>query len=240
MKFATLAARVRPSALVLMTALSAPLVAQEIDLESSEARAGYSIGVNIGMNLDSQGIASNVDVQALLAGIRDGLSGDLKLTQEEVVMAIQELSSRLESQAQEAIAQQAEEGRRFLSENATREGVNTTESGLQYLVLEEGDDESAPSPEAEDTVNVHYHGTLVDGTVFDSSVERGQPISFPLGGVIPGWTEGLQLMQVGDKFRFFVPAELAYGEGGAGAMIPPNATLIFDVELLGIEGEGDE
>src|SRR5690606_9448255 len=188
------------------------------------------------MNLESQGIASNVDVEALLAGVRDGLSGDLKLTQEEVVTAIQELSARLEDQAREAIAQQAEEGRRFLSENATREGVNTTPSGLQYLVLEEASDNGAPSPDADDTVNVHYHGTLVDGTVFDSSVERGQPISFPLGGVIPGWTEGLQLMQVGDKFRFFIPAELAYGESGAGP-IPPNATLIFDVELLGIEGE---
>src|SRR5690554_5069538 len=133
MKFATLAARIRPSALLLMTAVSAPLMAQDVALESGEARAGYSIGVNIGMNLESQGIASNVDVEALLAGVRDGLSGDLKLTQEEVVTAIQELSARLEDQAREAIAQQAEEGRRFLSENATREGVNTTPSGLQYL-----------------------------------------------------------------------------------------------------------
>lgn len=216
--------------------LGTQLNAQEVNLESSEAKAGYSIGVNIGMNLNSQGIAENVDVQALLAGIADGLSGELQMSEEEVVAAIQEFSGRLEQQAQEAIAQQAEEGRTFLAENAAREGVNTTPSGLQYMVLEEGDDEDAPSPEASDTVNVHYHGTLVDGTVFDSSVERGEPISLELANVIPGWTEGLQLMQVGDKYRFFIPPDLGYGASGAGP-IPPNSTLIFDVELLGIEGE---
>src|SRR5690606_12144170 len=129
--------------------------------------------------------------------------------------AIQEFSAVLESQAQQAIEQQAAEGREFLTENAAREGVNTTESGLQYMVLEESEDEDAPSPSADDTVTVHYHGTLIDGTVFDSSVERGQPVPLPLNGVIPGWTEGVQLMNVGDKYRFYVPSELAYGETGA-------------------------
>src|SRR5699024_2934151 len=107
-------------------------------------------------------------------------------------------------------------------------------SGLQYLPITEASDKDAAKPTAEDEVSVHYHGTLIDGTVFDSSVDRGEPISFPLNGVITGWTEGLQLMNVGDKYRFFIPSDLAYGEAGAGP-IPPNSTLIFDVELLGIE-----
>lgn len=121
----------------------------------------------------------------------------------------------------------------FMADNQNAEGVVTTASGLQYQVLQEG---TGPHPTASDTVTVHYTGTLLDGTVFDSSVERGQPISFPLQGVIPGWTEGVQLMSVGSKFRFWIPPELAYGTRGSGNVIPPNATLIFDVELLGIGG----
>jgi len=129
----------------------------------------------------------------------------------------------------------ATEGAQFMASNANTEGVVTTASGLQYQVLQEG---TGPHPTASDTVTVHYTGTLLDGTVFDSSVERGQPISFPLQGVIAGWTEGVQLMPVGSKFRFWIPPELAYGTRGAGnGVIPPNATLIFDVELLGIEGQ---
>lgn len=129
----------------------------------------------------------------------------------------------------------ATEGAQFMANNANAEGVITTASGLQYQVLQEG---TGPHPTASDTVTVHYTGTLLDGTVFDSSVSRGQPISFPLQGVIAGWTEGLQLMNVGSKFRFWIPPELAYGTRGAGnGVIPPNATLIFDVELLGIGGQ---
>ena len=233
------AAFLRPAVLAGAVVLAAPLAAQELDLESSEARAGYSIGVNIGMNLESQGIAESVDVEALLSGIADGLSGELKLSEEEIVGAIQDFTAQLESQAQAALEEQAQAGRDFLTENAQREGVMTTESGLQYMVLEEGDDADAPMPEASDEVTVHYEGTLVDGTVFDSSIQRGEPTSLPLNGVIAGWTEGIQLMQVGDKYRFFIPSELAYGESGAGP-IPPNSTLIFDVELLGIEGEDSE
>lgn len=120
----------------------------------------------------------------------------------------------------------------FLAENAKKEGVITTESGLQYLVLNKGAGSDHPS--ATDRVKVHYHGTLIDGTVFDSSVERGKPISFGLNQVIKGWTEGVQLMVIGDKTRFFIPSELAYGQRGAGRIIGPNSTLIFDVELLGI------
>ncbi len=125
-----------------------------------------------------------------------------------------------------------EEGEKFLAENAKREGVKTTASGLQYEVLEAT---LGQKPKATDTVRVHYEGTLIDGTVFDSSYKRGESIAFPLNGVIKGWTEGLQLMSVGSKYKFFIPYQLAYGERGAGASIPPYAALIFTVELLGIE-----
>ncbi|MBR6492962.1 MAG: FKBP-type peptidyl-prolyl cis-trans isomerase [Paludibacteraceae bacterium] len=125
-----------------------------------------------------------------------------------------------------------EEGEKFLAENAKREGVKTTESGLQYEVLEAT---LGQKPKATDSVKVHYEGTLIDGTVFDSSYKRGKPISFPLNGVIKGWTEGLQLMSVGSKYKLFIPYQLAYGEHGAGDSIPPYAALIFTVELLGIE-----
>ena len=131
-----------------------------------------------------------------------------------------------------ASAKAKEEGEKFLAENGKREGVKTTASGLQYEVLEAT---LGQKPKATDTVKVHYEGTLIDGTVFDSSYKRGESISFPLNGVIKGWTEGLQLMAVGSKYKFFIPYELAYGERGAGASIPPYATLIFTVELLGIE-----
>ena len=123
-------------------------------------------------------------------------------------------------------------GEAFLAENAKKEGVKTTASGLQYKVLKSG---TGASPKLADTVKVHYHGTLIDGTVFDSSVQRGEPISFPVGGVIPGWVEALQLMKVGDKWQLFIPARLAYGERSPGPQIPPNSVLIFEVELLGIE-----
>ena len=129
-------------------------------------------------------------------------------------------------------AKAKEEGEKFLAENAKREGVNVTASGLQYEVLEAT---LGQKPKATDTVKVHYEGTLIDGTVFDSSYKRGESISFPLNGVIKGWTEGLQLMSVGSKYKFFIPYQLAYGESGAGASIPPYAALIFTVELLGIE-----
>lgn len=129
----------------------------------------------------------------------------------------------------------ATQGAEFMASNANAEGVVTTASGLQYQVLQEG---TGPQPTASDTVTVHYTGTLTDGTVFDSSVERGQPITFSLQGVIPGWTEALQLMTVGSKYRFWIPPELAYGSRGAGnGVVPPNATLIFDIELLGIGGQ---
>lgn len=217
-----------------LSLLGDSLFAQELDLESTEVRAGYSIGVNIGLNLASQGIlGSDIDNAALVQGIRDAIDDSILLSDEEIVAALEQYSLLMEQRAEEQLAGMAQAGQDFLNDNAMQPGVVTTASGLQYLVLEEGADRTAAMPLATDEVMVHYHGTMIDGTVFDSSVDRGEPISFPLDGVIPGWTEGLQLMRVGEKFRFFIPSELAYGASGAGP-IPPFSTLIFDVELLGI------
>jgi FKBP-type peptidyl-prolyl cis-trans isomerase FklB len=231
MKLLSMAGRYYAMAAIL---LCTPLMAQEVDLESDAGKAGYSVGVNIGMNIAGQMPMEELNVPSLLRGVSDGISGELQMSEEEVMTALQafSLAQQDKMNAEAAAAQEADMN--FLANNGQRAEVTTTASGLQYEILEEGE-AGASSPSASDTVTVHYHGTLIDGTVFDSSVERGDPTSFPLNGVIPGWTEGVQLMKVGDKFRFFVPPQLAYGESGAGGVIGPNATLIFDVELLEIE-----
>lgn len=218
-------------------AVSLMSTAQAQDLTTPEQRQGYSVGANIGGTLVQQGVSENLDIAALIQGIEDSFTGgQMKMTPEEMQAAIEGLTMQLQAEQQALIAKQAEDSRNFLVENAKKEGVKTTESGLQYLVLTPAADSGAAQPKETDTVTVHYHGTLTDGTVFDSSVERNQPAQLPLNGVIPGWTEGLQLMKVGEKFRFFIPSELGYGENGAGP-IPPNATLVFDVELLSIDTE---
>jgi FKBP-type peptidyl-prolyl cis-trans isomerase len=231
MKLLSMAGRYYAMAAIL---LCTPLMAQEVDLESDAGKAGYSMGVNIGMNIAGQMPMDELNVQSLLRGISDGINGELQMSEEEVMAALQAFSLAQQDKMNAAAAAAQEADMNFLVNNGQRAEVTTTASGLQYEILEEGE-AGASSPSASDTVTVHYHGTLVDGTVFDSSVERGDPTSFPLNGVIPGWTEGVQLMKVGDKFRFFVPPQLAYGESGAGGVIGPNATLIFDVELLEIE-----
>ena len=172
--------------------------------------------------------------EQMVAGINAGiLSDETIMTQEAAFQYIRQVSeARRQAQIIKLYGKNIEEGAQFLAENAKREGVKVTESGLQYEVIKEG---KGAKPAATDIVKVHYHGTLIDGTVFDSSVERGESISFPLNGVIAGWTEGVQLMPVGSKYRFFIPYPLAYGEQGAGGAIEPYSTLIFDVELLGIE-----
>ena len=222
------------SILVLSLLGSTSVFAQGLDLENTEIRTGYSIGVNIGLNLSNQGIlGENVDNAALMQGIRDAVEGFVLLSDEDIVAALEQYSLLMDQKAQEQLAEMAQEGESFLNDNAMQAGVMTTSSGLQYLVLEESADENAAKPLATDEVEVHYHGTMIDGSVFDSSVDRGESISFPLDGVIAGWTEGLQLMKVGDKYRFFIPSDLAYGTAGAGP-IAPYSTLIFEVELLGI------
>jgi len=171
-----------------------------------------------------------LDYDALLEGLKQGHEG------KETQITMQEAQTNLQTFEQAAAAEEASAaaagGLAYLEENKAKEGVTVTDSGLQWEVITEGD---GPKPTAEDTVSVHYVGTLLDGTEFDSSVARGQPAEFPLGGVIPGWTEGLQLMNTGSKYRFVIPSELAYGERGAGQAIGPGATLIFEVELLEIK-----
>jgi len=203
------------------------------DLTNAKQKTSYAIGLDIGTSLKRQEI--DVDARALTAGIADGLAGKPALTEEEQKATLMDLQKSAMAKAEEkqkaAAGKNLKAGEAFLAENAKKDGVKTTASGLQYKVIKSG---TGPSPKPTDTVKVHYTGTLIDGTVFDSSVQRGEPITFPVNGVIPGWTEALQLMKVGDKWKLFIPAKLAYGEEGPGP-IGPNSTLIFDVELLGVE-----
>lgn len=199
---------------------------KEVPLETEHARASYSIGVMLGMNIKMQGIDS-LDHEAIAAGMKDMLLGnELKIDQQEAEMILQGyMQKHMERRSRAA----SEEGRAFLEQNKTKEGVKVTASGLQYKVIESG---NGKSPAASSNVTVHYTGKLIDGSVFDSSVERGEPITFGLSNVIPGWTEALQLMKEGDKWILYIPYDLAYGERGHPPTIPPYATLIFEVELI--------
>ncbi len=189
----------------------------------------YSIGVMVASSLKSQGL-DKVDAASVTAAINDVLEGnDLKVSEMDAQM---NYKNYMEKQSAKQHASVKEAGEKFMAENGKKDGVTTTASGLQYSVIKSG---KGPMPKATDKVNVHYHGTLIDGTVFDSSVDRGEPISFPVTGVIPGWVEALQLMHVGDKWKLYIPYNLAYGERGAGANIKPFSALIFEVELLGID-----
>ncbi|THH41238.1 FKBP-type peptidyl-prolyl cis-trans isomerase [Neolewinella litorea] len=212
--------------LVLLLFTTAVLTAQ--NQSSYMDTTSYSLGIVLSQNLKSQGFDS-IDASSLAKGFEDGLSGSGKVSPEQANQYIQQY---LQKAAAAAGAEARQEGEAFLAHNAKRPEVKVTESGLQYEVLQEG---SGASPSATETVKVHYHGTLIDGSVFDSSVERGQTIEFPLNRVIRGWTEGLQLMKEGAKYRFFIPYDLAYGEQGSPPAIPPYAALIFDVELFEVK-----
>jgi len=222
--------------LATLLVISPVIMAQDTKApESQEEKISYAIGTQIGSSLKNDDIA--IVPEQFLSGVLDAIEGkDTKMTPEEMnatMMALQqELQKKQMEKATAAASENAEAGEKFLEENGKKEGVITTKSGLQYKVLEEGD---GKKPTAADTITAHYHGTLIDGTVFDSSVDRGQPAQFPVGRVIAGWTEALQLMPVGSKWRLFIPSDLAYGERGAGNDIGPNAALIFDVELLSID-----
>ena len=197
-------------------------------------RASYTIGLNLGKSLKTNEIQANLDL--LIKGLRDGLGGgQALLTDEEMQATMQALQQQVTS-AQEAKRKAAGEknkveGEAFLAKNKDKPGVKTTASGLQYEVISEG---TGPMPKATDSVTVNYKGTLMDGTVFDSSYDRKEPVTFVLNQVIPGWTEGVQLMKVGSKYKFYIPAAMGYGERGAGNTIGPNSPLIFEVELLSI------
>jgi FKBP-type peptidyl-prolyl cis-trans isomerase FklB len=237
MKFIRLAAAVLAStgfALAQDPAPAAPPAAEEAAAPTA-ADISYAIGTMIAGNLKEQGI--EVDLAELTKGLADTLEGKQpRLDQaqvQQVMMAMQQQQMKAQQEkAAAGAAKNKEEGAAFLAKNGKEEGVVTTASGLQYKILKQGD---GAKPAATDKVKVHYHGTLLSGKVFDSSVDRGEPISFPLDGVIKGWTEGVQLMPVGSKFKFFIPSDLAYGDQGAGADIGPGSTLVFEVELLEIE-----
>lgn len=201
--------------------------ASDPTLKTTKQQASYGLGLMIGKNLKDDGL--EVDLTLLTRGLKDALSGaDPKLTEDEINVAVRAFQTAMRKQRAE---KHKREGEAFLAANKKKDGVVTLESGLQYKVLKKGD---GATPKLNDTVRTHYHGTLINGDVFDSSVKRGEPISFPVGGVIRGWTEALQLMKVGSKWQLFVPSSLAYGAQGRPG-IAPNATLIFEVELLGIE-----
>ena len=221
---------------LLMTILLAPMAATAAQgLETLEQKASYSFGVDFAKRLKQQGI--DLDIKALNRGIEDQASGS-KLAFEEGEMNqfkaeyTQQLRARLQQPQQALAAKNLEAGKKFLAENAKKDGVVTTASGLQYKVIKSGD---GPTPKAEDTVTTHYRGTLIDGREFDSSYSRGQPTSFPVKGVIKGWTEALQLMKVGDKWELYIPSDLAYGQAQRSELIQPNSTLVFELELLGIK-----
>lgn len=209
----------------------------DVKIESDMDKASYSIGYDIGSNLREQGI-DDINLDAMLQGMRDAQQDVVgAMTQEEMMMALETfqrlMMDRMEAKSAEQGIANLAEGEAFLAENAQNDGVITTESGLQYRVIEEG---TGRKPSATNRVTVHYVGKLLDGTEFDSSLSRGQPATFGLTQVIAGWTEGVQLMSVGSKYEFFVPADLGYGDRGTpGGPIGPNAVLIFEVELLGIE-----
>jgi len=212
--------------------LALPLFGQEKSpqLKDQKDKVSYSIGMNIGLNLSRQKVDINPDLVA--AGIKDALAGKPQLTQEQVKEVMAQFEKDMETKQKAAGEKNKADGTKFLEENKKKEGVKTTASGLQYKALKEG---TGPQPRATDMVTVNYRGTLIDGTEFDSSYKRGQPATFPLNGVIKGWTEGLQLMKPGSKYQFFVPSNLAYGERSVGPEIAANATLIFEVELLEVK-----
>lgn len=197
-------------------------------------KLSYSLGLGIGQQLKQMGLEGKLVLEDFMASIDDVLKGnELKISNAAAQQIIGEFFSKIEAEQKAAAAEAGKQakvmGEQFLAENAKKEGVITTASGLQYEILTEG---TGAQPKATDTVRCHYEGRLLDGSIFDSSYQRNEPADFGLQQVIAGWTEGVQLMKEGSKFRFYIPYMLAYGEGGAGAMIPPYSALIFDVELI--------
>ena len=206
-----------------------PLFGQEksTQLKDQKDKVSYSVGLQIGFNLSRQKVDINPDI--LAAGIKDALAGKPQLNPDQMKEGMTTFEKDMEQKQKEAGDKNKTEGAKFLEENKKKEGVKTTASGLQYKVVKEG---NGPQPKATDTVTVNYRGTLINGTEFDSSYKRGQPATFPVNGVIKGWTEALQLMKVGSKYQLFIPSSLAYGERAVSPDLSANSTLIFEVELL--------
>ena len=208
---------------------------ENLVLKNQKDKVSYIIGMEMGKNFKKQSI--DIDPDILTRGIKDAISGGKPLLTEQEVQETmatfqKEMMAKQEELAKKLGEKNKKEGEAFLAENKKKEGVKTLPSGLQYKVVKAG---TGKKPKLNDTVTTHYRGTLIDGTEFDSSYRRGQPVSFPVAGVIPGWTEALQLMEEGAKWQLFIPPNLAYGERGAGRDIGPNATLIFEIELISIQ-----
>jgi FKBP-type peptidyl-prolyl cis-trans isomerase len=230
---------------LLLTALSLILLvgfasAETQELKTDKDKLSYSMGVATGTQMKRQSI--EVDIDMFSRGLKDSISGDkLQMTEQEIQEALMKFQQEMVAKQAEKTKQLAEtnkkEGEAFLAENKTKEGVKTLPSGLQYKVITEG---TGKIPKETDTISAHYSGTLIDGTEFDSSYKRGQPATFPVKGVIKGWTEALQLMKEGSKWQLFIPSDLAYGERGAGSAIGPNSTLIFEVELLSVANPAEK
>lgn len=209
------------------------------DLSTDAQKFGYAIGVDLGKSLSV--VKDEVDVESLKKGLDETIAGNPPRLNDQQREEIKSTVARKlqQKQMEDRMAKAGSNktaGEKFLADNGKKPGVKTTASGLQYEVITEG---KGANPKATDKVTVHYKGTLIDGTQFDSSYDRGQPITFPLANVIPGWTEGLQLMKPGAKYKFVIPSNLAYGERGAGAKIGPNETLVFEVELLSVQAGGN-
>ena len=210
-----------------------------VKLDNDTNKASYAIGIQMGSQMAP--LADMLNQDAIMMGFKDSIAGkEPQLSMEDMQAVMQTFQQTVmeqqQAKQQEAAGANAAAGEKFLSENKAKEGVKTTDSGLQYKVITEG---TGDTPAETDTVVTHYTGTLINGEVFDSSYKRNSPATFPVNGVIPGWTEALQLMKVGSKWKLFIPAELAYGEQGAGANIGPNEVLIFDIELLEIKDKGE-
>ena len=229
---------------LVVAGISAAALAADVDIKTEKDKISYAIGVDIGRNITNRQVDINPD--ALAAGLKSIVTGSKPLlTDDQLKEAMTSLQNTMQAKMQERMkVQQAEqaqagdknkkEGEAFLAENKKKEGVKTTASGLQYKVMNPG---SGPKPTTSDTVTVHYRGTLLDGKEFDSSYKRGEPMEFPVTGVIKGWTEALLLMPVGAKWQLYIPSDLAYGERGTGRDIGPNSVLQFDVELVSIKGK---
>ena len=207
------------------------------ELNTPAQKASYGIGLNMGKSLSQEGL-DDLDSKAVAMGIEDAIGKkEQKLKDEELAEAFAFLQKRSEERMAKLNEESAQAGKKFLEENGKKDGVKTTESGLQYEVVKKTE---GAQPKATDVVTVHYEGKLIDGTVFDSSIQRGSPIDLPVSGVIPGWVEGLQLMHVGEKYKLYIPSELAYGAQSPSPAIPANSVLVFDLELLAIKDQKEE
>ena len=210
----------------------APVVPSQGDTGLKDPKS-YAIGFQIGKDISSSGLsAEDLELKELLEGFTDGLAGKSKLNDQQMQQAMASLQEQMKAKMIQKSRKNLERANDFLKTNKDKEGVQTTKSGLQYQAIKSG---SGKTPALTSTVKVHYEGKLLDGKVFDSSIARGEPIEFPVNGVIPGWTEALQRMKVGDKWKLFIPPGLAYGERGAGSDIGPNELLVFEVELLDVK-----